>query len=292
MSTAKTEAPQPQSAADDHAEMLDRIVEATRARQRTITGRAAAFLGCQPEHVFDMLRVVWTVTKGEPPLTDQELKTGLALVARYELDPFAREIYVTRGKKGLMTILGIDAWIKILDRTPHYNGFEQELHEDGDGNLVWVETRIYSKIRDYPAIYRAYKREYAKLGGYVAGIIPDHMLRLFSLRHAARLFVPLGGVVTQEEAEFMQRDALPEDGGQVPPKSLNELGARLKSDKKDDTKVTAGDQDKLYQEFRQELEQAPTPGRVAALVAEIAYNEGKGMLTQSQANDLLDLAHE
>jgi len=173
-------------------------------RQRSITEGTAAFLGVPPDKVFGVLRGVWTTSKGQPALSDQELMVGMALVQRYGLDPFAREIYVTRDKKGrLMTIIGIDGFIRILDRTDHYDGFEQFDIKDGQGNLTGITTTIYSTKRSHPATYPATAAEYSKLGGFMAGQIPTHMLRLFSLKHAARLFVPLGTVVTAEEARVM-----------------------------------------------------------------------------------------
>ncbi len=181
-----------------------------RTRQESITVGTAAFLAVPTNKVFDVLRGIWTVSKGQPPLTNQELMIGMALIVRYELDPFAREIYVTRDKKGrLMTIIGVDGWIRILDRTDHYDGFERIEEEDKDGNLISVETIIHSKERKYPARYKARMDEYMKLGGFMAGTIPRHMLGIFSLRHAGRLFIPMGTVVTEEEARYMQADAEP-----------------------------------------------------------------------------------
>jgi len=50
------------------------------------------------------------------------------------------------------------------------------------------------------------------MGGFVAGKMPSHMLRLFSLRHAARLFTPLGAsVVTEEEARMVREHVQEEE---------------------------------------------------------------------------------
>ncbi len=178
-----------------------------RSRQQTITEGTAAFLGCPPEKVFDVLRGIWTTTKGQPPLSKEEMLVGMGLVSRYDLDPFAREIYVTRGKKGLMTIIGLDGWIKVLDRTDHYDGFDvsMEFGPEPEKKLESVTTTIYSTKRSHPATYTAFANEYSKLSGFMADKIPSHMLRIFSLKHAARLFVPLGTVVTEEEAAWMNK---------------------------------------------------------------------------------------
>ena len=188
---------------------LDRVVEATEKRQ-SVTRNAATVLCVAPEKLCDLLRNVWRTSKGEPPLTDQEMFVGISMIARYELDPIAKEVYVTRGKYGVFTIISIDGWIKVLDRTDHYDGFDVDIHRTDDGSIDWVETTIYSTKRSHPAKYRAFAEEYSEIAGVVAKTIPSHMLRIFSLRHAARLFTPIGGsVLTEEEALFMNRDHAP-----------------------------------------------------------------------------------
>lgn len=179
---------------------LDAAIDETIKRSVSIVHAAAKALLVDPKKLCDLLRNVWRTTKGQPPLTDQEMFAGLSIIARFGLDPIAREVYVTRDATGrLLTIVAIDGWIKILDRCEHYDGFDMELHENDEHEIDWVECKIYSKLRSHPSIYRAYAHEYAEVSGFVAKKIPLHMLRLFALRHAARLFVPLGAPVMLEE---------------------------------------------------------------------------------------------
>lgn len=199
MATAQQEKPQ----ADDNREALARVLDV----KSSLSGKAATLLGVPAAQVCKHLRNVWTVSNGKEPLTDQEMFQGISMIARYELDPIAREITVTRDGKGrLLTIIRIDGWIKILDRTDHYDGMDVEEHFGDDKKIEWIETRIFSSKRTHPTVYRAHQSDYRNVAGPVAGSMPIHMLRLFSLRHAARLFTPLGGnVVTEEEAGIMMR---------------------------------------------------------------------------------------
>jgi hypothetical protein len=97
-----------------------------------------------------------------------------------------------------------------------------------DGKVEWIETRIHSKDRKYPTIYRGYASDYAAVCGPVAKVMPIHMLRVFSLRHAARLFTPIGGnVVTEEEAAAMMRGDMIETDAKPRASSLDELAARI-----------------------------------------------------------------
>jgi len=199
------------------ANLLDEVIANT-GRQKSVVNDAASVLGVEPGKLCDLLRNVWKVSNGQPPLTNQEMFAGLSMIARFELDPIAREVYVTRTKQGLATIVGIDGWVKILDRTEHYDGYEMDIHEDEKGNVDYVECTIHSKTRKFPSKYRAFMREYRNLSGFMADKIPVHMLRIFAMRHAARLFVPLGvTIVTEEEALFMDRAYAPDT------KSIDEI---------------------------------------------------------------------
>lgn len=184
---------------------LDALVSETE-RRRGIRDRAAELIGCKSPSLFDLLRKQWPV-KGTP-LTDLELFQAVSLIARYELDPLIKEIHCSRDSRGrILVIVGIDGWIKILHRTEGYDGHEQSIEWGDDGQLVSVTTTVYSKLRSHPITYVAYWTEYAKIGGFIKDSMPSHMLRVFSLRHAARQFAPIGGnVVTQEEARYMQSE--------------------------------------------------------------------------------------
>jgi hypothetical protein len=108
-------------------------------------------------------------------------------------------------------MIGVDGWIKILQRTEGYDGFEQVEEFAADGEVNCIETRIFTTRFSHPTKYRAYMKEYRRISGDVAVKIPIHMLGIYSLRHAARLFTPIGAsVVTEEEARWMDAyDATP-----------------------------------------------------------------------------------
>ena len=206
-------------------ELLEAAIDATE-RQQSLKEKAAARFEVTPDTLYPMLRHKWKVKKGEEPFSDSELFLGLCLLMKYDLDPMAKEVYLGRAKDGsLMIIIAIDGWIKIVHRTGDYNGHTQEMHFDEKGDLEWVDTTIYSKSREYPTVYRGFAKEYMRLGGFMKSSLPWHMLRLFSFRHAARFFAPIGGaVVTQEEADWMRDDS---GNAKFPAVSLNELADDL-----------------------------------------------------------------
>jgi len=306
MSQPQQPPPLPETTAPSASLLTGLLKGPTTSARKFVPERVAAFLGCDQSRVFDVLRVIWTTTKGTPPLTNQELMVGMALVARYELDPFAREIYVTRGKKGLMVIVGVDGWIRVLDRTDHYDGMDVSIDRDGDDKVVSVTTTIYSKNRSHPAQYVALADEYRKLAGPVASTIFIHMLRIFSLKHAARLFVPLGSVVTEEEANWMA-DAPPVD----PVTSLDNLADKLTEppplpsipkpppapppvDPKFQPPTPediAAEQAFIAEALAVQIAEADTADEVSTIRKTIVLSVGGGTLTEDLADQLYELAN-
>ncbi len=271
--------------ADNRPNILDTVISNTTSKQ-SIANSAAQFLGVPPHKVCALLRNVWKTSKGQPDLTDDEMFVGMSMIARYGLDPIAKEVYVTRSSKGLMTIIGIDGFIKILDRTDGFDGFEQEIGWTGEGkdkDIEWVETRVFSKLRSHPTVYRAFACEYSKLSGMVAKLIPWHMLRLFSLRHATRLFTPIGGtVMTGEESRWINEAKCEDSATPV----SDGLTPRLAPPKPEPPKVEAAepehetepadlpDQESLVAEYMMDIGTADTILDVAPIEAHAAENDG------------------
>ncbi|KKM85203.1 hypothetical protein LCGC14_1291370 [marine sediment metagenome] len=204
---------------------LEAVIAAT-DRQKAVLDQASEVMGVPPDRVLALLRHKWKVSKDQDPFTDWELFLGASMIGRYLLDPITKEVYLGRAKDGrLMIIVGIDGFIKILDRTDHYDGFEQTYEfDEKTGQMVWCETTIYSTKRSHPTVYKGFASEYAQLAGFMYKKIPWHMLRLFSLRHATRLFTPMGAVVTEDEAERMGRASSDQ---QTPPTTLDDLLDRM-----------------------------------------------------------------
>jgi len=233
MSQAETQA-NPTQVTEEQKGPLDEAIAIT--QRRSIRNATADRLEVPHDKVCDLLRNVWSVTKGNPPLTDQEMFSGMSMIARFDLDPIAREVYVTRDNKGrLMTIVALDGWMKILDRTDHYDGFEtlMKWEDEAETKIKSVTVTIHSTKRSHPAVYEAFEKEYAKLGGFMRGNIPWHMLRIFALRHAARLFTPLGGnVMLQEEADWINKGRPPApDSGPTHAEQAEAIKAKREDEK-------------------------------------------------------------
>lgn len=56
-------------------------------------------------------------------------------------------------------MIGLDGWIKLANRNPDFDGYEQTDNFDDKGELVSVTTKIYVKNRRFPTPHTEYMRE-------------------------------------------------------------------------------------------------------------------------------------
>jgi hypothetical protein len=121
----------------------------------------AASNGVTQDEVAEVLRGMIISGKGQhgAQATNAEMTVVSSIFAKYDLNPFIREghAFVSGGK--LQVIIGLDGWIKIANRHPEFDGYEQFDNFDDKGELVSVTTKIYVKNRRFPTPHTEYMKE-------------------------------------------------------------------------------------------------------------------------------------
>jgi len=116
-----------------------------------LVGRLAQRYGVPANTLLGVLRdTVFKPPKGEAAFSDVELAAALVLAEKYDLNPFAREIYVTRHRGALLVIVPIDGWAKIANAQEAYDGCEFDYENDSQGEIYSTTCRIYRKDRSRP----------------------------------------------------------------------------------------------------------------------------------------------
>ena len=147
---------------------------------------------------------------------DSELQMYLALAAKYDLDPFAKEIWFVQ-MKGRNTILtGRDGYLKIANRNPNFDGMESDVVCAGDkfykeggiikhaynaanrGPIIGAYAVVHRKDRNHPAYVFAPFREYNK-GRGVWTEYPSAMILKVAESMALKRAFSISGLVTEEE---------------------------------------------------------------------------------------------
>ena len=133
--------------------------------------------------------------------SDEELAAFCMVASAYKLNPLIKEIHAFRAKSGgIMPMVGIDGWLKLLHQREDFDGMEHRYADDNS----WVECAIYSKTVQRPTVVREYMAENRMGSSPVWQQRPLRMLRHRATIQAIRYFCGLGGIVDQDE--FLEFD--------------------------------------------------------------------------------------
>lgn len=133
-------------------------------------------------------------------VTNEEMMALLIVADQYGLNPFTREIYAFRDRKrgGIVPIVGIDGWCRIINEHPQFNGAEFGYGHGADGKLDFVECTLYRRDREHAAPVREYLRENKRDTDAWTGM-PARMLRHRALIQAARISFGFVGIFDEDE---------------------------------------------------------------------------------------------
>lgn len=142
-------------------------------------------------------------TKGA---TYEQMAAFAMVAAQYGLNPFTREIYAFPQNGGIVPIVGVDGWLKLMNRNPDFDGLEYEWADDKS----WCECRIFSKRFSRPIVAREYMEE-NKGNTPQWKQRPLRMLKHRATIQAIRTFGGYAGIACAEEMqEFGEmRDVTP-----------------------------------------------------------------------------------
>ena len=133
-----------------------------------------------------------TAFKGE--VTDAQLSALLIVASQYKLNPWTKEIYAFPDKGGIVPVVSIDGWARIINSHPQYDGVEFEQDADRCTSI------IYRKDRGHPTRVTEYMVECKREAGPWKSH-PYRMLRHKALIQCARLAFGFVGIFDQDEAE-------------------------------------------------------------------------------------------
>jgi phage recombination protein Bet len=146
------------------------------AQGRSVLASMAARYCVNSEKLLDTLKN--TAFKGA---TNEQLMALCIVADQYKLNPFTKEIYAFPDKGGgIVPVVGIDGWLRIINDHPAYDGMEIE------GDDVECTVTIHRKDRTHVTKATEYasecKRETAPWKSH-----PARMLRHKAIIQAARI---------------------------------------------------------------------------------------------------------
>lgn len=170
----------------------------------------AARIGADPEELMETLKQ--GVFKDAKPAEFQ----ALVLTAQeYQLNPILKELYAFPAKGGgIVPIVSIDGWLKIINRQPNLDGLKVEFSADGEE----AKCTINIKDREHPVVVTEYLSE-CRRNTEPWKQMPKRMLRHKAIIQAARVAFGIGGVFDEDEGMKAagMRDVTPKQRAAVEP---------------------------------------------------------------------------
>src|SRR3954471_6182375 len=98
-------------------------------------------------------------TIAPPDASMEDLVGFLQIAHRFDLDPWAKEIFLIKGKGKISTYISLDGYARIVNRQPEYDGCSFSYDQDADGVIRSVTCEMYRKDRTRPTIVTEFLSE-------------------------------------------------------------------------------------------------------------------------------------
>lgn len=164
----------------------------TTALQTLTQKLASRFEISDGSNLIDTLKQ--TAFKGN--VSDSQMTALLIVANQYSLNPWTKEIYAFPDRNnGIVPIVGVDGWARILNENPQFDGIEFDLDDEK------CTCKIYRKDRSRAIQVTEYMTECFRDNSPAWKSHPKRMLRHKAMIQCARLAFGFTGLYDQDEAD-------------------------------------------------------------------------------------------
>lgn len=170
---------------------------AEQPKRVSLVAKIAARYSVEPVKMMATLKA--TAFKSDKPISDEQMMALLIVADQYRLNPFTKELFAFPDKGGIVPVVSVDGWARIINEHPMLDGidFEYEGPEDMPRAITCV---IWRKDRQRPTRVTEYLVE-CKRGTAPWNSHPRRMLRHKALIQCARLAFGFAGLYDEDEAQ-------------------------------------------------------------------------------------------
>ena len=198
----------------------------------------------EPTKLLETLKHTAFKQRDNQPITNEQLMSLLIVADQYKLNPFTKEIYAFPDQNGgIVPVVGVDGWNRIINENPHMDGIEFEYSDDIDKPQAgkpcpsWCDCIIYRSDRSRPVKAREYLDEVYRPPFYskraqrdIPGPWQTHTKRM--LRHkaeiqTARIAFGFAGIYDEDEAQRIIEQEEKEIQAEVVPRETTMQEAQL-----------------------------------------------------------------
>lgn len=168
-------------------------------KRTNLSQRMADRFGVDPAEMMQTLKA--TAFKGN--VSDAQMQALLIVADQYGLNPWTKEIYAFPDKGGIVPVVGVDGWARIINDNSQFDGMDFEQDEES------CTCIIYRKDRKHPIKVTEWMSE-CKRGTQPWQSHPKRMLRHKAMIQCARLAFGFSGIYDEDEAQrIVERDVTP-----------------------------------------------------------------------------------
>lgn len=187
---------------------------ATTAPKKTLVGKFADKYSIEQDKLLTILKATAFRQKGNESVTNEQMAALLVVADQYGLNPFTKEIYAYPDKGGIVPVVGVDGWTRIINEHKEYDGIEfiysgETVDHKSHKCHVWIECHIHRKDRTRPTIIREYFDEVVRTASFPTpwDTHPKRMHRHKTLIQCARVAFGFAGIYDDDEADrIMERN--------------------------------------------------------------------------------------
>jgi phage recombination protein Bet len=169
-------------------------VAAARDRRVSLVEKMADKYHLDPRNMMATLKA--TAFKGD--VTNEQMAALMIVADQHNLNPWLKEIYAFPSRQGIVPIVGVDGWARIINEHKEFDGMEFAL--SGDPGKEAYTCTIHRKDRAHPVTVTEYMQEcYRPTDPWKSH--PLRMLRHKAMIQCARLAFSFAGIYDPDEGE-------------------------------------------------------------------------------------------
>ena len=174
---------------------MSEVATITEAPQGSLVRRMAGRFGVDEKKLMSTLKCTAFKQKdGEP--TNEQMMALMVVADQHGLNPFTREIYAFPDKGGVVPVVGVDGWSRIINTHPQFDGMDFEQDEESCTCIIYRKDRMHPiKVTEYLSECRRNTQPWQSH--------PRRMLRHKAMIQCARIAFSFAGIFDPDEAEVI-----------------------------------------------------------------------------------------
>jgi phage recombination protein Bet len=188
---------------------------------KSLVTKVANRYGIEPTKLLSSLKAT-AFRQKDGEVSNEQMLALLVVADQYGLNPWTKEIYAYPDKQGIVPVVGVDGWSRIINSHPQFDGVDFNYAEKmltpegGKPCPEWCEAVLHRKDRSHPTVVREYLdevyrppftgtkngREFTANGPWQSHT--KRMLRHKVLIQASRIAFGFTGIFDEDEAARIQ----------------------------------------------------------------------------------------